>query len=263
MITLNYIDSHCHIQHTLQKGAKITGLIARAKKANVIAIIDSPVYIDNYAEAIALHRKYSTFIFITLGLPPARYHELEVDLAIEKIHDYAKEQQIVGIGEVGLDYYWVNDQKTRDYQHKVFSRFVSLANELKLPLIIHSRDAEADTLPILEKTDNDIDIVMHSFAASPEIALECVDRGYYISIPTAVANRKKHRRLAKKIPLESLVIETDSPYLSPLPDKKRNEPTYVHYAAKEIAKIKELSEEEVARTTTKNAIDIFQLPIRQ
>ncbi|MBD3192415.1 MAG: YchF/TatD family DNA exonuclease [Candidatus Heimdallarchaeota archaeon] len=260
---MKYIDTHCHIKHTLKKGAKMSELIARAKKANVIAIIDSPVYIEDYSEAIALHRKYANFIFTTLGLPPARYHELDVDLAIKKIHKYAKDQQIVGIGEVGLDYYWVKDQKTRENQHKVFSRFVSLANELKLPLIIHSRDAEANTLPILEKVNNNIDVVMHSFAASPEIALECADRGYYISIPTAVTNRKKHRKLAKKIPLESLVIETDSPYLSPLANKKRNEPAYVPYAAKEIAKIKELSEEEVARVTTQNAINLFQLPLRE
>jgi len=253
------IDTHCHLNHTLKKGLKLTTILQHAQKNNVVAMIDSPVYVTDYLQSIRFHKRYSDKIFVTLGAPPANYHEINIDRVIANIKEHAEKGEIVGIGEVGLDYYWVKKQAIRSKQHKTFQRFIKLANELNLPLTVHSRDAEKDSVDILSIAE--IPVIMHSFSGDVETALECVDRGFYISIPTSVTNRKKHRRLAEAVPLENLLTETDSPYLSPFPDKKRNEPANVIYAVKEIAKIKELSENEVADVTTDNAIKIFNLEI--
>lgn len=253
------IDTHCHLNHTLKRGLKLNIILQNAQKNNVIALIDSPVYITDYLQSIRFHKKYSDKIFVTLGAPPANYHEINIESVIVSIREHAEKKEIVGIGEVGLDYYWVKKQAIRTKQHEIFKRFIKLANELNLPLTVHSRDAEKDSVDILSIAETPV--IMHSFSGDVETALESVDRGYYISIPTAVTNRKKYRRLAEAIPLENLITETDSPYLSPFPDKKRNEPANVIYAVKEIAKIKELTENEVANVTTDNAIKIFNLKI--
>lgn len=253
------IDTHCHLHHTLKRGAKLSIILSNAEKAGVIAMIDSPVYIENYQHSIRLHNQFPSTIFVSLGVPPAQYHELDIDLMIEKIKEHAEKKEIVAVGEVGLDYYWVKKEAIREKQHEIFGKFIDLANELNLPLVIHSRDAEGDSLIDLVKAETPV--VMHSFSGSIDIAVECINRGYYISIPTAVTNRKKHRKLAEKIPLEFLLTETDSPYLSPIPEKKRNEPANVVFAVKEIAKLKEISEEVVANITLENAKKIFKLSI--
>ncbi|NHJ46685.1 MAG: TatD family deoxyribonuclease [Asgard group archaeon] len=253
------IDTHCHLIHTFKRGLKLNTLLDNIEKNNVIAIIDSPVYVKDYKQSIRIHQNHPEKIFITLGAPPANYHELNIDDIVENIKTYAKQKEIVAVGEVGLDYYWVKNQSLRTKQHEVFKRFIGLANELDLPIVIHSRDAERDSLDVLKLAETTV--VMHSFSGDVETAMECVNRGYYISIPTSVTTRKKNRRLAEAIPIEHIITETDSPYLSPFPDRKRNEPANVIYAVKEIAKIKNLSEDEVANVTTKNAIKIFNLPV--
>ena len=253
------IDTHCHLNHTLKRGLKLNTILHHAQINNVVALIDSPVYITDYLQSIRFHKRYSDKIFVTLGASPANYHEINIDNVIVKIREHAEKGEIVGIGEVGLDYYCVKKQAIRTKQHEIFKRFIKLANELNLPLTVHSREAEKDSVNILSTAETPV--IMHSFSGDVETALECVNRGYYISIPTAVTTRKKYRRLAEAVPLKNLLTETDSPYLSPFPDKKRNEPANVIYAVKEIAKIKELPEDEVANVTTDNAIKIFDLKI--
>ncbi|HUT82400.1 MAG TPA: TatD family hydrolase [Candidatus Bathyarchaeia archaeon] len=253
------IDTHCHISHTLKRGLKLNILLQHAQANNVIAIIDSPVSIDDYLQSIRYHRSNPKKIYVTLGASPAGYHEMNIDELIGNIRSYAGKKEIVGIGEVGLDYYWVKDYTIRKKQHETFKRFIDLANELQLPLIIHSRDAEEEA--VKELTIAETPVIMHSFGGDIDTALECIDRGHYISIPTCVTNRRKHRRLAKEIPLDFLITETDSPYLSPFPDKKRNEPANVIYAVKEIAKIKEISENEVSKVIVNNAKKIFNLKL--
>ncbi len=253
------IDTHCHISHTLKRGLKLNVLLQHAAENNVLAIIDSPVFLDSYNQSIRIHKNNPKKIFVTLGASPAHYHEVNINKIILNIREFAEKKEIVGIGEIGLDYYWVKNKAIRNQQHTIFKQFIELANELDLPLIIHSREAEKDSVQDLSIAETPV--IMHSFSGDVETALECVDRGYFISIPTSVTSRKKHRRLAASVPLEHLITETDSPYLSPFPDRKRNEPAYVIYAVKEIAKIKEVPEEEVAEITTKNAITIFNLKL--
>ena len=251
------IDVHCHLSHTIKRGAKLGNILKKAEKNGVVAFVDSPVYIDNYLQSIRFHRQHPN-IFVTLGAPPANYHELNIDQIIEQIKYYAEKKEIVAIGEVGLDYYWVKKEDIRKDQHKTFKHFIALANELQLPLVIHSRDAEDDAVEDLKEAE--VPVVMHSYSGTIDTALECVNRGYYISIPTAITNRKKYRKLAKAIPLEHLLTETDSPYLSPFPEEiKRNEPANVIYAVKKIAQLKEITEEEVANVTLNNAKKVFKI----
>ena len=158
------IDTHCHIHHTLKKGTKLGTILENLKKKGVEAIIDSPVYVDNYLQSIRFHRKYPTTIYVSLGVPPANYHELNIDLMIEKIRHYAEHKEIVAIGEVGLDYYWVKKESIRKQQHVTFKRFIDLANEFQLPIVIHSRDAEEDSIKDLIHAETPV--VMHSFSGS-------------------------------------------------------------------------------------------------
>ncbi len=250
------IDIHCHIHHIIKRGAKLSNILKYADEKGVIAFIDSPVDVENYLQSIKYHRQFPN-IFVTLGVPPAQYHELNINQIIEQMKYYSEKKEIVAIGEVGLDYYWVKDQDLREKQSKTFQRFIDLANEIQLPLVIHSRDAEAKAVEDLKTAE--VPVIMHSFSGTVETAQECIDRGYFISIPTAVTNRKKYRKLAKSVPLEHILTETDSPYLSPFPELKRNEPGYVIYAVKEIAKLKEIDEEEVAKVTLDNAKKTFNI----
>ncbi|RLI69103.1 hypothetical protein DRO91_08095 [Candidatus Heimdallarchaeota archaeon] len=251
------IDTHCHISHTLKRGLKLNTLLEHAKRNNVFAIIDSPVEVKEYQQAIRIHRNHPKTIYITLGAAPANYHEVNIEAILTSIRTFAEQKEIVGVGEVGLDYYWVKNDTLRKRQHETFRQFINLANELNLPLVIHSRDAEKEALP--ELTRAEVPVVMHSFSGDIATALECTNRGYFISISTAVTRRKKNRRIAKAISLEQIITETDSPYLSPFPEKKRNEPANVIHAVKEIAKLKEVPEEEVSKVTVNNALKIFKI----
>lgn len=251
------VDTHCHLSHTLKKGLKLNIILEHAEKNNVVAMIDSPVYVDGYIQSIRFHRRFPRKIFVTLGASPANYHEMNINKTIYSIREFAEQNEIVGIGEVGLDYYWVKNQAIRKSQHETFKQFIELANELNLPLVIHSRNAEKEAVKELLKAE--VKVVMHSFAGDSELAKECVDRGYFISIPTSVTTRKKNRILAEHVPVEHLVTETDSPYLSPFPEKKRNEPANVIYAVKEIAKIKNINEDEVASIIYDNILNIYNL----
>ena len=256
---MRFIDTHCHLKHTIQKGAKLNNILENAEKNNVVAMIDSPVYLDDYYQSIRYHQSYSKRIFVSAGVTPAQYHEFNIKDIIKKIKIMAGKKEIIAIGEVGLDYYWVKNNDLREKQHKAFFEFIDLANELQLPIVIHSRDAENEAISDLKRAETKV--IMHSFSGTIEAALECVNRGYFISIPTCVTNRKKYRVLAKSIPIEKILIETDSPYLSPFSEKKYNEPANVIYAAKEIALLKELPIEDVAEATTKSALEIYKISL--
>jgi TatD DNase family protein len=167
---------------------------------------------------------------------------------------------IVSIGEIGLDYHWVKDPKLRDYQETAFIEFIELAKEVDKPLVIHSRKAEKEALDILESQGGVSKVLMHCFNGSVDLIDRIVKNRWLLSVPTAVVNRKNHQKIAQACPLDSMVIETDAPFLSP--DKeRRNEPSKVYYSAKKIAELKQIPISEVAEKTTRNAIDFYSLPI--
>mgnify|MGYP001577885395 FL=1 len=197
-------------------------------------------------------------VYAALGAHPHESKDAGEE-TFNEIKELASHPKVVAIGETGLDYHYEHSPK--DIQKRVFIRHIELARELNLPLIIHTREAERDTLDILEQEGvKDIGGVLHCFSGSYEMAKKCLDMGLYLSFTGVVTFPKavNVHEIVKKIPIERMLIETDCPYLAPLPYRgKRNEPSFVVEAAKKIAEIKRLSFNDVARITTLNAKELF------
>ena len=194
-----------------------------------------------------------------LGIHPSEAKDWSDDL-LEKITKYSENKKIVGIGEIGLDYYW--DKSFNELQKEVFIKQVELANILNLPISVHDREAHKDTFDILTQHNRNSTIIMHCFSGSVEFMKECIKQGWYIALGGVVTfkNAVKAKEVAKEVPLDKLLLETDAPYLTPVPFRgTTNQPAYVKYVAEEIAKIKELSFEEIDKVTTQNAKIVFGL----
>ena len=172
----------------------------------------------------------------------------------------AQKEKVVAIGEIGLDYYW--DNESHDVQKKWFIRQLDLARELDLPVIIHSRDAAADTLEIMKEHGKGLRGVIHCFSYSIELAREYIKMGYHIGIGGVVTfkNGKKLKEIATEIPLDRILLETDCPYLAPVPFRgKRNSSLYIPYIAEEIANLKGITSEEVIAQTEQNGKELFRI----
>ena len=166
----------------------------------------------------------------------------------------------MGIGEIGLDYYW--DKSFNDLQKEVFIKQINLANELNFPISVHDREAHKDSFDILTEFNKNSIVIMHCFSGSVEFMHECVKQGWYIAIGGVVTfkNAIKMKEVAKEVPLDKLLIETDAPYLTPVPYRgKTNQPAYVKYVAEEIANLRNTSFEEIDEQTTKNAKLVFKI----
>ena len=177
------------------------------------------------------------------------------------IEELASHPKVVAIGEMGLDYHW--DKSPKDIQQEIFRKQIQLAKRVKLPIVIHNREATEDVVRILkEEGAEEVGGIMHCFSGSVETAMQCIDLNFMISLggPVTFKNSKKPKEVAKEIPLEYLLIETDAPYLAPHPYRgKRNEPSYVPLVAEEIARLKDLTIDEVAEKTTQNALRFFNI----
>jgi TatD DNase family protein len=188
------------------------------------------------------------------------FHPEDISTANEnylsEIKELAMHEKCVAIGEIGLDYYWVKDNK--EEQKRFFTEQLALANELSLPVIIHSRDAHADTLEILKK--HRPKGVLHCFSGSVEVMNEALKLGLYIGLGGAVTfkNARVPLEVAKSVPLERLLLETDCPYMTPVPFRgKRNQSTYISYVAEKIAEVKNLTKEEILTAANNNARNLF------
>lgn len=183
------------------------------------------------------------------------------DESYRELEEWVKHPKVVAIGEIGLDYYW--DTTPKDIQAQVFREQIRLARRVKLPIVIHDRDAHADIVQILkEENAAEVGGIMHCFSGSYEIARECMNLNFLISFggPVTFKNAKRPQEVVRQIPLDSLLVETDAPYLTPEPNRgKRNEPAYVAYVAKKIAELREMEYEELCRATTRNAERIFRI----
>ncbi|GAF66531.1 TatD family hydrolase [Alkalihalobacillus trypoxylicola] len=177
------------------------------------------------------------------------------------LEELSQHPKVVALGEMGLDYHW--DKSPKDVQKEVFRKQIRLAKKVNLPIIIHNRDADQDVVDILKEEEaSEVGGIMHCFGGSVEIAQQCLDMNFYISLggPVTFKNAKRPKQVAKEIPLDKLLIETDCPYLAPHPYRgKRNEPAYVELVAKEIADLRGMTFEEVAKTTSQNAKKLFRL----
>ncbi|MEK3856802.1 TatD family hydrolase [Cytobacillus sp. FSL H8-0458] len=251
-----FFDTHAHL-NAEQYNEDLQEVIDRALSEGISNIVVVGFDRPTIEKAMALTEKYD-FIYASVGWHPVDAIDMtEEDLLwIEELSSHPK---VVALGEMGLDYYW--DKSPKDIQQEVFRKQIRLAKKVKLPIVIHNRDATADIVEILKAEGaGEVGGIMHCFSGSPEIAQECVDMNFYISLggPVTFKNAKKPKEVADVIPLEKLLIETDCPYLTPHPHRgKRNEPSYVKLVAEQIAEIKGLSTEEVAQATTENAKKLF------
>ena len=251
----NYlIDTHTHI-NMIEK-LSLDEILENAGKNNVKKIIVPASNAADIDEVFELSQKYDN-VYCYLGIHPSEAKDWN-DTIEEKIRTLAKSPKVVGIGEIGLDYYW--DKSFVELQKEIFIKQIKLANELNLPVNVHDREAHKDTFDILKEHNKNSTVIMHCFSGSPEFAAECIKEGWYIAIGGVVTfkNAKKMKEVAGTIPLERLLLETDSPYLTPVPYRgDENQPAYVKFVAEEIAKIKEISYNEVVSATTQNAERIF------
>ncbi|MFD1204501.1 TatD family hydrolase [Sporosarcina contaminans] len=253
-----FIDTHVHLNAD-QYEEDVKEVIQRALDAKVEKMVVVGFDRKTIEKAMELTEQYP-FIYAVIGWHPVDAIDCtEEDL--KWIESLAAHPKVVGIGETGLDYYW--DKSPKDIQQELFRKQIKLAQKLDLPIIIHNRDATADVIRILqeehaEKTGG----IMHCFGGSVETAKICIGMNFMISLggPVTFKNAKMPKQVAEEISLDHLLIETDAPYLAPHPYRgKRNEPSLVPLVAEEIARLKGLSVNEIAKKTTENALKIFRI----
>ena len=248
------INTHSHVN--MLKELSVEQAIKNCDDENIRIIV--PSYDDkSIFEVDELVKKYEN-VYGYVGVFPedAKCFNDKVLSDMENIIN--NNPKIIGIGEIGLDYYW--DKSFVELQKEVFIKQIEFANEMNLPLNIHCREAFGDTLEILKKHNKNSKAIMHCYSGSLEFAKECINLGIYIALGGVVTfkNAVKVKEVAQNIPLEFLLLETDDPYLTPVPYRgKENQPAYIKYAAQEIANLRSISVEEVASATTKNAMKIF------
>ncbi len=250
---MELFDTHSHIEMP-RLYPRAEAIITRAKKAGVIGVVVSAIEPKFYSKALDLKNRFPGFIWPTFGLHPPRATPQMVKQCIQGIRDHV--QEIVGIGEVGLDYYWVKEEKQRRYQKEAFCDFIHLASELKLPLVVHSREAEAEAMEIL-KQEKVVNVQLHCFN-EPTLVQAVVGQSWLMSIPTSVVSRNRMQRIAYSMPLSNMLLETDAPYLAPVPGQT-NEPANLASAIVKLAEIKNTTPETIACTTTDNALSFFRL----
>jgi len=234
-------------------------LLRRLPEEGVGVVINSGASVESTRDTIRLAKEYP-HVYAAVGVHPSEIEELDEDF-IQWMKERASEEKTVAIGEIGLDYYWDKEPEVQERQRYWFGRQIELAREMKLPIIVHSRDAAADTMQVMkEHHAEEIPGVIHCYSYSKEMANEFIKMGYYIGVGGVVTfkNAKKLKETVEAIPLEKILVETDCPYMAPEPHRgKRNSSLYLPYVVEEIARIKGVSTEEVERVTEENARKLF------
>mgnify|MGYP001160182854 CR=1 FL=1 len=252
------IDTHTHLDFEPFR-ENFDEILLDAQKNGVKKFIVPGVTFEDLDKVIELADKYEN-IYAAVAIHPSEAKTWKDD-SYQILKTYANHPKVVAIGETGLDYYW--DKSFIDTQQQVFIEHIKLAKELNKPVIVHDRDAHEDTLRILKENNaKDVGVVMHCFSGSAEFALECTKEGFYIALggPVTFKNAKKAKEVAKAIPIEKLLLETDSPFLTPHPYRgQTNYPAMVKLVAEEIASLRGISVEELASITTENAKRLFNI----
>ncbi|HXU39635.1 MAG TPA: TatD family hydrolase [Blastocatellia bacterium] len=257
-----YIDSHAHIEGSEFDGDR-EAVIQRALEAGVEIIVcvgDGEVAADSHAAAFRLAEQYP-LIYTTVGVHPHEARLLDDDLYAQ-LMELSRHPKVIAWGEIGLDYHY--DNSPRDVQREAFRKQLRMARDRGLPLSIHTREAEADTLAILEEEwkGSGLGGVIHCFTGTRAFAEAAVELGFYISFSGVVTFKKAEdlRETARAIPIDRMLIETDSPFLAPIPYRgRRNEPAYVVEIARALAGIHGIETEELGKTTSRNFKRLFEL----
>jgi TatD DNase family protein len=254
------IDSHAHIQGKEYAG-EAEAVISRAREAGVekIIVVGGAGDLSSNQAAVALADCYEN-LYATVGMHPHDAKDVGEE-ELEKLQELTTRPKVIAVGETGLDFYY--NHSPHGMQRNIFTRFIRMARETGLPLVVHERDAHKDVAEFLRREGaGKINGVIHCFTGDYEAARNYLDLGFYLSFTGIITfkNAQPLREVLRKVPLERMFVETDSPYLTPVPYRgKRNEPAYVRFVAETIAKIKDLTLDEVARVTTQNVRELFRI----
>lgn len=253
------IDTHAHYDDE-QFDTDREALLSDMEAGGIGLIVNAGSTVESWGKIQKLTERWP-FVYGAVGIHPDEAGTLDEErmAEMERLLDLEK---IVAVGEIGLDYYW--DKESHELQKKWFIRQLELARAKNMPVIIHSREAAADTMEIMKEHARGMRAVIHCYSYSPEMACEYVKMGYYIGVGGVVTfkNAKKLKQVVEAIPLSSIVLETDCPYLAPEPYRgKRNSSLYLPYVAEKIAEIKGVTPEEVIRRTEENARALYVLPV--
>ena len=243
------IDSHAHIFKEYYDN--IDSLVKYLKEKGIIGVINCSTNYDESIEVIELSKKYKNFLYASIGIHPENVNDCDLN----KLEELIKNNNIIAIGEIGLDYYWVKDNK--EEQKDLFEKQIILAEKYNLPIIVHSRDSIQDCYDIIKK--HKVRGVIHCFTGSYEMANNFIKLGFKIGIGGVVTfKNSKLYKVIEKIDLDNILLETDSPYLTPEPNRgKKNDPSNTFFGASKIAEIKNISIEEVISKTAHNTRDFF------
>ncbi|MEI5638739.1 MULTISPECIES: TatD family hydrolase [unclassified Pseudoalteromonas] len=257
------VDSHCHLDRLDfdKLGLSLEQVLANARQKQVEHFLCVSVTLEQFPDML---EKISQFddVSASCGVHPLDQKD---QLDVDKLRQLAAYDKVVAVGETGLDYYYAKD--THQVQQQSFAGHIDIANELQKPLIIHTRDAKADTLDIMRAHNaENCGGVLHCFTEDWDMAKQAIDMGFYISISGIVTfkNATELKEVVKQLPMDRLLIETDSPYLAPVPHRgKTNQPAYVQDVAYYISELKGLSYKQLAQQTTENFYNLFNLVKRQ
>lgn len=260
---MKFFDNHAHLDDEKFDEDR-EKIIEEIYISEIDKVVSAGYSLQSSEKSIELSKKYN-FIYSTCGISPNDIPQTEEKLwkELNEIKQLAEvNKKIVAIGEIGLDYHWNTENK--ELQKKAFIEQVKIANKLKLPIQIHTREAVMDTLEILKQNNVIKKGIFHCCPLNRELVKEGLNLGFYISFagPITFKNSKNANEIIEMVPIDKILIETDSPYLSPEPLRgKRNDPRNVKYIAKKIAEVKGLSIEEIAKITYENAIKVFNLKL--
>ena len=250
-------DTHAHYDDDAFDEDRET-LLTQLKAAGIERVVNVGASIHSSHTTLELIEKHD-FLYGAIGVHPSETEELNEEW-MNWLEEKSHEKKVVAIGEIGLDYHW--EEPAKDIQKHWFVRQLDLARKVKLPVIIHSRDAAADTLEIMKEHGRDLGGVIHCFSYTKEMAREYLNMGFFLGIGGVLTfkNARVIKEVASEIPLSSIVLETDSPYLAPVPYRgKRNNSMYLKEVVKQLAQIKQVSEETVITTTLANAKRLYRL----
>ena len=256
---MNIFDTHCHLNDD-QLFGKIEEIVARATQAGVIKMLVVGWDYESSLKAIKIAEDYD-FCYAAVGYHPENIYDIDKDI-LRKTLELSKHPKVVAIGEIGLDYHWTKEDNKRELQKEYFIEQIKYANEHYFPIIIHNREAFEDCLKILKDNKPIASGTMHCYSGSVELLKEVLDLGLLIGLdgPVTFKNAKTPKEVAENVPLDKLLLETDSPYLTPHPFRgELNEPVNIRLILDEIAELKGLSKKHISEVTYDNACKLFRI----
>ncbi len=251
------VDSHCHLDFDDFNEDGVEKIVKDANDLGVGHMVTINTQIAKFSNILNIANEFDC-VECTVGTHPCHAsEEFETKVTLDELVELASKDRVIGIGETGLDYYYETD--TKEVQIASFQKHIDACIKLDMPIIIHSRAADEDMIRILQENKG-LRGVLHCFSSSRELAIEALKLGFYISASGIITfkNAQELRDIMAEVPLDRLLVETDSPYLAPMPNRgKRNEPAFVTHTALALAKLKNVTEEEIAEITTENFYRLF------